>query len=141
MVPELANLDGGQALGCKRVYAYRKWTPECILATAFKGIASTNRSALPTQASSASADSCLKLVSSCVDEGQKSAMASIREKSHVRELDFFITNNMHDETKLYFGFSKNEGPAQWLGTARSHGKKVWPLALAMTLQAVCVTWM
>ena len=85
---------------------YQRWTPESILKTGSFNPTSSLRSNCPEKTSAATVIHCSKMLAKIVHSAQRTGLTTICNDSRNRELDFYITNNMSDETRLPLGFPR-----------------------------------
>ncbi len=83
--------------------AWRRWTPEAILRTASIDPLVAARRASPEGSGPSGTGSARAIQADCVLVGQERGAMELVAKSKEQPLDFFIGNNMSDETKLPFG--------------------------------------
>ena len=79
------------------------WTPECILKVGESNFGSGSCGHKPDGGSHNTVIQALHVLSSCVAQAQEKGLQVIVEKSLKQRLRYFITNNMYDETELFFG--------------------------------------
>ena len=90
--------------------AWKRSTPEFICKTGFApGHASLRTLCGNTGVSAAHARGCNLVVSNVIMEAQDAIMRERAAQSRRCKLDFYITNNMFDETKLFVGASNAGG--------------------------------
>ena len=100
---------GGTNVKPKGRGQYQRWEPECILKTAFRGPCASNRTSGPYKSAHSSVMKSSKVVSTCIDNAQTTWLQSLAAKwpqAGSEMLSFYITNNMHDETKLPLGWPR-----------------------------------
>ena len=113
---------GRKGLTPKGKGGWKKWTPEAILKAGSSDPTATNRSSRIHGGSHTGTADSRAIHAETIVAGQERGLAAIAEGSRTRKLDFYITNNMCDETKLPFGKPLVESARAWLGTARSLGR-------------------
>ena len=82
---------------------WKRWTPEAILKAGSSDPTATTRSSTIVGGSHAGVIHSRAILAQSVLAGQERGLAAIVEGARKRRLDFYITNNMFDETKLPFG--------------------------------------
>ena len=81
---------------------HKRWRPEAVL-RASESAACSSRTSGPEGSGNASNLQCRSIEAECIISGQDAGIQKINAESRKRKLDFFITANMYDETKLPFG--------------------------------------
>ena len=91
--------------------AWKMWTPECILATAFESVNKSSEGATAQSASRTTPLQCIQTVAAAVMAGQEKAFSKrkrLLEQQALAEASqaFYITNTMFDETQLWVSMSR-----------------------------------
>ena len=84
----------------KKAGSYKKWEPEAILKTSLIHLTAPARYSGHENASPNSPSHASKVTATAVIRAQTEGQAAIDAKSKEKQFAFWITNMMHDETKL-----------------------------------------
>ena len=90
----------------KKGGAWKMWTPECILSTAYGSVSNSTRAATPQHGSPATSMQCLQTVAAAIMAAQEKALSKrkrLLDQHALAEASqaFYITNTMFDETQLW----------------------------------------
>ena len=107
---------------------WKAWTPECICKAAFADTHASCQAKTPTGGSKSHTMKCNWVVANVIAKGQTGCVRGVKRNLAAAsaaasgQVDFFISNNMFDETQLWVkGVGRTAGKK-----AKAHFSGLWP---------------